>query len=368
MANKQEEGKTQEERNGLVHSGRLFCHMRESRRVDLNDMAQLCQVDYHRLRGFEQGSKQLQIADKYISALRYKVQMPITLKEADVVKGLYKAGLKKERTEQRHALSCVSFSDILQNERNEQIYRMVEALRQSREPAFIMDPTLSVHAMNELLLRLFNIDLNNPEHQKHLRRWEFWNNLSCKFYLDSLFRQAHDDPDTYFEHVIRFLFQHPFTRPYWFTPQMRVLIERVKGLDSTVFPRVWSQTTAFIALPNKEVVKRRLWHVLPSGEKILIGAEADLSKQYIVDYGDGVCVPFILGIWKPEDTGPIGHVSSNVFKELERHWRRKVSFAAEYDTEGDFHVNTWPEVKKMITDEEKKTLLPDHAEHHSIVV
>jgi hypothetical protein len=331
----------------LVHGGQLFERIRALRRIPQEPIADFCSVVKTAISRFESGDLPGR-APCYVEALQSgKFISPISEDEGAILLELYEAGRVKERTKRQEELSWIRFSDSFDKSK---LLKLTEELAQIDEPAFVVDPTLCVHAMNGASLRLFNID---PERDKpHLKRREFWNYFTCKLYKGSPFFAAHVDPTPYYRRAITNLFRDPLVRPYWFTWQMRTLVHYLHELtkeEGFRFASAWYEATSFSYNDGGETVNRAIAYVFSDGRTQKIRAEAVQTLMEEIEINPegapGLFIPFRLGTWKAESTE-----AREAFEDIRKNpICRNIYYAASYDTNPpSFHINTWPEVQAIL--------------------
>jgi transcriptional regulator with XRE-family HTH domain len=330
----------------LVHGGHLYERVREHRRISQEQIAGFCAVVKTAISRFESGDLPGRAAC-YIEALQSgKFLMPISVDEGTILLELYEAGRARERQRRQEDLSCIRFSHA---RTNPALRELTQQLAQIDEPAFVVDPTLCVHALNGASLRLFNIDPTRDV--QHLCRPELWNYFTCKLYDGSPFYAAHVEPNKYYRQAITSLFRDPLVRPYWFTWQMRSLVAYLHELTKSGgfrFASAWYEATSFSYNDGGEPVNRSIAYVFSDGRMQKIHAEAHQTSLENIEIAPGVVIPFRLGTWKAESTE-----AREAFADIAKYPHcRTVYYAASYDTKPpSFHINTWPAVQTVLGEE-----------------
>lgn len=334
----------------LVHLGMLCRRIRESHGVSLQTMATQCGVSHTTIERFElqRGSTSQQTFDRYINALGTEVivrpHQPITASHANILTSLYRrynARKKEHLHRERCDLAALNFADILPSHRSRDLDVLVQQLADEERPALIMDDLWFIHAFNGTLMRLFGTQPDDPLFD----RWDGWHGLANKLRRDSVVRLAHVNTDEFFPATDTFFFEDDRTYPHLFTPQARHLICRMLQLseqEDFEFHKWWLQVTSFLLPFKRESFPRTIY---AQGQTITV--YPSVKKLPLVTLPGGYTAQYALSIWEPDGS----EQAREVFKAAHAGPRKRkpdIYYAAEYDTKNNFHVNTWPEVKKEI--------------------
>jgi transcriptional regulator with XRE-family HTH domain len=340
----------------LPHRGELLRRIRDTRGLEQEDIAKLSNVSVSTISRVENGTSHEAVSD-YIAALA-SVSSPLTPEEMQVVYDLCKDGQADAIRRREQELSWIRFADP---RIRTPLVDLTESLREISSPAFVTDPTLSVHAINGAGLRLFGIDPSDEWWvNRHLRRREFWNYLTCKLYEGSPFHDAHTERTKYYRHALWKLFREPYIRPYWFTYQMRTLVHTMHTLTAHGgfrFSTTWRSITGFDDNDYAQQVNRTLLYRYAGSRMAEIQAEVKEGVNHEIEVGPGIRVTFQLVEW-----GANGSKAKEAFANMSRSpLCRNVYYASTYDTphgpqdtrrEPSFHINTWPEVSAYLHPEE----------------
>lgn len=376
----------------IPHIGHLYREIRESRRLSLVDVARWAGVDKSTLTRFETtgqaGSKRSRHFDRYVQALSQKwltgtcngngsggngspgkrVRKPLSEDDCALLEAAYKASRTRQILyQQEDSLAHLDFEHIKQADRLAHLAPLAQLLRELRaqtRPAFIADSLWFIHAINGACSNLFRIpappEPRSGDRSHYFYRWEAWHIMGAKFFRASPVYQAHESYNDYFPPTVDQFFRS--CAPQLFTLQQRALVHRLmqeSDHNDLDFTEWWLQAAAFNISYKKEYLHRQIKFEHPSiGKKILnavgkqtVGRSVAITPDHTVD--------FWLGIWYgnteesdqlianlPEQNGAWGGRVTN----------QSVYFAADYDYNRSFHVNTWAEVAPLLA---QRTLAPE---------
>lgn len=333
----------------LVHLGMLCKRIRESHGVSVQTIAHQCGVSHATIDRFEQqrGSTSRATFEQYVQALMSKDVMkphqPISAEHAEILNTLYKRynpRKKEQLQEERCNLAALDFAHMLPSRRSRDLDTLVQKLADEERPALIMDDLWFIHAINGTLLRLFGVEPDDPL----FSRWDGWHGLANKLRRDSIVRQAHVNTDEFFPATDTYFFEDDRLYPHLFTPQARHLICEMMHLseqEDFEFHKWWLQVTSFLLPFKRESLPRTIYS---QAQSITLYPVA--LKMPPVTLPSGYSARFALAVW-----GSDGSIAAREAFKAAQHGPRKrnpdIYYAADYDTKHEFHVNTWPEVKKQ---------------------
>lgn len=319
--------------------GSLFKRVCDAHTVTANQLAIQCGVPEPTLSRFLNGATR---KPKYFEACLQKLQEMSRPRLAEyhvrLLRELYYFSQEQEHYEA--ALGRISFRD-LKNRRYPQLQRLVDRLIAEPKPAFIFDSAFYIHALNDAVLKLFNLTRDDP----HLHRWEGWHVIACKLYPHSPIYRAHSYPDGYFPQTIAFYFEYEAALPFWFTWQMRNVIHRTQQLaeqSGIQFGRWWHNATSLSHGFDLTRLERSLLYGFSSGTYRPIYTDAFIEDSVLVPEETKYPVTFSLAVWEPKSGE-----AEEAFREIIAASRQQtVYFAADYDS--GFHANDWLEVKNRL--------------------
>jgi len=325
----------------LIHPGALCAHVREARGVSPSDMAAWCNVNTSRIATFEhRGVLGEARFERYLELLQAeRLSEAISADDARLLRTHYHLShTRKARERLEQELLHVNFQHIVSS-KVPAMSRLVAELKELDWPAYVMDAAGCVHCVNGAILGLFGMAPDDP----YLWRWEAWNFVATKFHPDSSMRKAHTNPNEYFPLIMRTIFRDDQTCRYLFTWQQRMLLYKVHQLSTAsglLFSQWWRRAIR-LQLHYYDLAPTR---TLAVGDQH-IPAQADPGKVVPVEIAKGCVVRYIVGTWRPIRN----EASEKVFAGLMAATNsRTLYFAAEYDEQRSFHVNTWPEVTRVI--------------------
>jgi hypothetical protein len=366
----------------IPHVGVLYRLNREKRRVKAADVINYVKQDHPHvspsgLTAFEQAfptngstnghaagyrpdparAKGSRYFDAYVQALQQhrlcgvSVNPPLNADEADALQTLYAHSHREAQIHgQELELAALDYGNMADAHVPPALQRLTAQLAQEPRPAYITDNLWFIHAMNGAMLNLFSID---PD--RHLDRWEAWHSVAAKLLVDSPLFSAHTSVNQAYPPAIDFFFKE--TSRHLFTVQVRALLAALHRLSAengvTHFDRWWEQTVTFQLPWAFEDLRReiRYWGALPREQRTeenfeILRVWAAEREDVTVESLCGRPMHYWLGVW---DTPPNGDTPGTSIAELAGYAdNREIYFAADYDREHRFHVNTWPPVQAYL--------------------
>ncbi len=331
----------------VAHLGALCKRVREARSISGSVMASLCGAKSTRTitQDFEVNNQLgQQYFEQYVNALQSPevTISPISPVQAQMLIHWYHDRSETSLRERVMQLAAISFEDIHPSnlQRPQELSNLVKKLEQSDHPALIMDDLWFIHALNEAQLNMYNIAPDND----FLHRWEGWHTIAGKVYRGSPVRAAHDAAGQFIPPTIVFFFEYPTTYPFLFTIQTRTFIDRLMTLSETEQHEIhkwWPHLTAFTLPHNTPSVPRQ---VTINGSSIFTTPRIERSIAAAVSGSAGDDrVRYTLVTWEL-----LGTSNEEFMQSISAHTAQKVYFAHDYDTQRDFHINTWPEVNRQL--------------------
>jgi len=329
----------------LPHLGVLCKYIREGRKILPTQIANRCGCDLTMItRSFEElnnlGSKNFECYLAFLQDEDFVKNNPLTSKQADLLRSLYKSRNKPAQRERHLEASCISFGDISSHNpaRPAALSELVNLLAKESQPALIMDDFWFIHALNEAQLRLYGLHSTSP----FLCRWEAWHTIAGKIPTDSPIRKAHDETGQFIPPTIVFFFEHEFVQLHLFTLQMRRLIGRLLELSvkhQYELHKWWEQLISFRLPYNTESVPRT---VTINDTTIL--TRPKITEVRSITHASGYVSNYSLVVWEVTSfsDSSMGKGKSGVKTP------QPVYFAADYDRDREFHVNTWSDVKPFL--------------------
>jgi len=323
--------------------GALCKRVREARAISGATMASYCSAKSTRTitQDFEVNN-QLgpEYFDRYVKALQSRevTLSPITPMQAQMLTQWYyerEPSIVAERTKE---VSSIRFEYIHHSNpyRPAALADLVQELSEVRRPGVIMDDLWYIHALNEGQLRMYGIRSDDA----FLQRWDGWHTIASKIWRDSPVRLAHNDAAGIVPPTIVFFLENPSTYPYLFTYPTRAFLSRLNAYseaEEADVHRWWPYLTSFTlphnapAVPREITVNGSTFYTIPSIDKSIVVPAGS---------GDGAQnVHYMLVTWNV-----IWTTNGEVRASLEAPGPQTVYFARDYDTQRDFHVNTWPHV------------------------
>jgi hypothetical protein len=226
--------------------------------------------------------------------------------------------------------AVVDFKDICTEQRPAPLAQMVAQLENTEQPAMILDDLWFIHAINQEQLRIHGVE------EAQMSRWEMWHSGAARIPIDTPIRSTTINTDEVVPQSFVTFFEHEHTFPYLFTLQMRRLCCRILNLAECHhhgLRKWWHQITAFLLPFNRESSARTL-----SVDGSHLRMEPRMSSSCTVELHPGFPVRYHLVTWHQL------HADGESTSTLRPQPPQRVLFAADYDLNGDFHVNTWPEV------------------------
>jgi hypothetical protein len=329
----------------IPHLGALCKRVREVRALSGREMAQ--RIGMRATRSItEDFEKQNRIGrqpfDRYLDMLQAAdaVQMPIKPTQVQMLKRLYaEKGMVKVR-KRTNSIAALNFEDIHPSNRHRPaaLAELVDQLANEKRPALIMDDLWFVHVLNQTKLSLYKIA---PD-AKFLQGWEGWHSMAAKIPLDSPVRIAHSQDDFFVPPALVYFFESEYTYPYMFTVQVRALHQAMVALsrdhDADVH-RWWRPLTTF-SLPYQNIGVPRA--VMVNGSKVFT-VPRPINTVSVKVPGIDYPVNYTLVVWDILATS-----NPEVAADLQSNTRQRVYFACDYDAQHSFHVNSWPEVQRLM--------------------
>lgn len=325
----------------LPHIGILCQRIRERRHLHQRDIVELTGLSASTVTRVEKNRTSLDSFTQYIQAFLHG-SPPLSQQQIDALRLLYLNSQPAKIADLQAELAVIDFRDIRSGNRPPQLDDLLTELRNEQRPAFIRDNLWFIHAYNGAIMHMFGVDF---QHKKNLQHWTAWHLLGTKFVADSPIRQAHCEPANYFRNVVDG-FWHDLHR-YLFTWQVRILIYRLYTLahrDGLDFEYIWSaaatstleyQLSHYTRTLRRPGTYDQLFRV-QSSEPMSINPEVVYKSKYWTGY--------TLVVWNPID-----EAAKEFFSEIQRDaYSREILFAADYDCERTFHVNSWPEVSGVL--------------------
>lgn len=357
----------------ISHIGRLFRLVRLGRGGDVRqkDVAIEAQTDPSTLNRFERtGNDEAPVGHRpgsngplarrsgyfedYVNTLRRSringraVADPLKDEDAALLLAVYALNNTPGKVLKRqHDLAAIEL-DLLQRARPDNhlrpLWQLEQKLRLGGQPAFIADSLWFIHAVNGPLLNLFA--LHPQRHAAYFRRWEAWHVMGTKFMDYSPIREAHVSYNDYFPPTVDQFYRS--ICPDLFTSQARALAQRLLSMSNQNglhFGAWWHNSVAFRMAFAPEQLRRRLWFqdpAQPGGERIILRAVASTLEACEVPLcADGsYTATFWLGVWNGDDPASEA-ILNNLHAPLAK---SAIFYAADYDVQHNFHVNTWPEI------------------------
>lgn len=328
----------------LPHWGALCYRVRASRGLTAEDIGKVVGASRGSISSTleQRGNIGFETFKRYIEALRdERFFIPaISEGEARMLQVLYETRDKPTQRRLQLDLANISFKKIASHNKPAELKHLVDQLRATSQPAFIGDNLRFVHAVNGELLTLYNID----PHSDFLHHWEAWHDLAIKFQANSPVRQAHPYTDQFLSDSVTNFLQDEVVHRYLFTVQMRTLISSLIDLSREhAFPfyRPWYQATSFLS-PNVGQTARTIEY---KGERIQ--TKIRMQERLLVPVIPEHSVHYSLIVWEP-DSKEAYEAFADITQRAHRQQRDQVYFAADYDRNNNFHINTWPEVAATI--------------------
>ena len=323
----------------LPHYGALYSRVRNRVDIDPETIRQLCTVaDTTITRNIEEEGRKSASYECYVKALASNfAHPPITPRQADLLLQVFRHS--NDRTKRQDEFARIGFSDFRSRKQPDRFRELRLELEQQDQPAFIMDALWFIHAVNGAALRLFEID---PYRSEYLHNWYAWHVLATKFHPQSPVRLGHINIDQYFPPAIDHFFWNEFTRPLLFTWQLRALLYRLHELskdDEMKFTRLWTGATSFSLEYELRSLTRSIKYL--GGE--IQTTITEFATQDI-KFEEGPTLPLTLVVWHPKYVD-----AEEAFAQIRQSPDYSTIFyAADFDENKDFHVNTWPEVKDEV--------------------
>lgn len=325
----------------LPHLGALCRRIRESRGLRPTDLARACSVEVSTVTRLEErGSATPETFDRYLGALRTLSPGAWPLHRERLLRDLF--ARRGEVAEMQARLETVRFDLWPSPRRTPDLTAALRALEAEPYPAILTDSLWFIHAANRAFFRLYSVDPHAP----FLSTWPGWHILAAKFVAGSPPRRMYDDHDQYLgRDVVAFL---ETAAPYLFTAQMRRLLARIMTLsrENGLDFRAWWRAATSFSLPFEMKSLKRTQTF--QGQPIRI---EPTWRAFPADLNGHGRAEFTLTVITPCDAA-----AEQLFAGL-RHDSRgpEVYFAADYDRDGDFHVNAWPEVQRDFQAQARRT-------------
>lgn len=325
----------------LPHVGALCKHIRHSRGITRHEIAEKCnRVDSTIGRLETDGRASWTTFQCYVKALQ-KPKNPtpnkLTTHQGNLLLEQYFNNKNKHGFEKD--LAAISFEDITPQQCPPRLGELVDILRQEERPALIMDSLWFVHAINGALPLLFGMNSKS----EYLYNWEAWHAIATKFHIDNIVGRAHYNPDEYLPPSLVQFIMDKRTFPFLFTIQMRMLIFKLHELSNKYGYKFYKWWLGIISFNLEYELKYLTRTILYEGRRIQTEVLQRMNVE--VEISPGYDVLYTLAVWDP-----IGSDSKKAFNKISAlPESREILFAADYDTNKNFHVNSWPEVKDVIS-------------------
>jgi transcriptional regulator with XRE-family HTH domain len=330
----------------VPHVGELVRLIRESRGLSQTDFGKLRGRDKSSINKFERGGAVrfktfLDIIKAFISESLPRHQR---LNNNQFQTLLNMHSYNKNREDLAKLYAELDIQIIRDNPESLGLEGLVENLEESKYPAFIMDSLWFIHVTNGALWHLFETEFRKEELTKddYIYNWEAWHVLATKYHPDSRVRLGHTNRDVYFPPAIVQFFIDDFSTPFFFTCQYRSLVDKVVQLSNRhgfQFATWWYNGLCFNLPYEGKAFDRTLLY-----KDKRIHARSEIEKRHRERRRKGFDVTYHLVVWYPDSSD-----SEDVFEQIARQKKsRHLCYAADYD-DGNFHVNTWPEVQAEMT-------------------
>lgn len=333
--------------NGDVpHVGKLVRIIRKSRGLSQTKFAVLSGRNKSAINRFEQGeSVRYDTFVDIIRAFRSK-SLPryqrINNDQFNTLKNMHR--YNEDRDELGNLFAVLDFKTIRERPDKIGLERWIDRLKKTDYPAFIMDSLWFIHATNGAAWHLFDIEFRKKKLKKkdYLHNWQAWHVLATKYHKDSRVRLAHANRDVYFPPAIVQFFVDEFANPFFFTYQYRSLIDKVVEVSNRhgfQYATWWYNALSFNLPYEGKAFDRTLRY-----KNKKIHAHSEIKDRHKERIRKGFDVTFHYVIWYPASSD-----SEAVFDHITRQeGSHDVCYAADFDNNGTFHVNTWPDVKAEI--------------------
>ena len=331
----------------VAHLGAFCKRVREARAISGSTMARHCSAKSTRTitQDFEVNN-QLgpRYFERYVNALQSRdvTLSPITPTQAHMLTQWYHERSDVALAERTKEVAAIGFEDIhpANPHRPAALTDLVQQLSEAHRPGVIMDDLWYIHALNEGQLRMYGIQPGDP----FLQRWDGWHTIAGKIRRDSPVRRGHDEAGHFIPPTIVFFLETPTTYPYLFTYPTRAFLSRLNALseaEEADIHRWWPFLTSFTLPHNTPAVPRT---VTVNGSAFYTNPSIDKSIVVPASSGDGAQnVRYMLVTWNVIWTS-----NEAVRASLETPGAQEIYYAHDYDTQRDFHVNTWPQVAEYL--------------------
>lgn len=325
----------------VEHVGEIVRRIRESRGISEEALARLCGRSRHTIHRLEMGDTEraankrglmTKIGDA-LSGPSIPIASRLLPTQRDLLAALTEADIARERAAQEYG--WIDANSLRDRENQSSLSRLIDQLAREARPAMIVDPLLFIHAMNGMVLKVFEVD---PE--EWLYTWDMWHMIGAKMRPEAPPRARHVDDDHYIG-TTAFFFQQPTCNRYLFTPQMGALLDRLDHDAETYdhpFVQRWNLATRFELSLTLTDMPRTLERL----DGRLLQTKAALMDREVVHPIPEADVTFTLLGWDAAD-----EEGRKMFAD----WRggaprQDLLFARDFDRQGDFHVNAWPEMAR----------------------
>jgi transcriptional regulator with XRE-family HTH domain len=322
----------------IPHIGALLQNVRETRGISATAIARTGGPSSSTISRIENGESKPQrnSIERYIKAIQSLAASSLEDRHAQMLLELRHHSRMRRARERSY--SGVNFRDITRRSRPEKLSELVAALEAEDGPAMIMDDLYFIHALNGAALLLYDVD---PQ-ADFLHRWEAWQTLAAKFLSDYQVREAHPYPDDFLPQILAYFLEDKNAYTHLFTHQMRTLICRLVAVSEEEhfrFLKWWELASAFLLSYRRTLRSRALLH---RDQRIYV----DVARLHteVVEVVEGYPVNYTYGAWFPSDTD-----ARDRFNEIsESSMSHEIFYAADYDKNEDFHVNSWEEVRPYL--------------------
>lgn len=317
----------------LPHLGALCRRIRESRGLRPTDLARRCGVEVSTVTRLEdRGSTTPETFGRYLAALQTLAVTPLPPQREAILHDLFAA--RNRFGEQQARLEALRFDLLPSPRRQPDLAAALHALEAEPLPAMLTDELWFIHAVNGAFFRLYGVDPRAP----FLLTWPAWHVVAARFMAGSPPRRVYDDLDQHLgRDIVAFL---ESSYPLLFTLQMRRLISRLIALSQQnghEFQHWWMAATAFnLPFDLKSLKRTQLYQ---GRQPIRV---EPVRRPYPARLPGGEAVRFDLTVIAPCDAE-----AERVMASLRRSGRAaELYFTADYDRDGTFHANGWPEVQR----------------------
>ena len=330
----------------LESIGSLCKRIRLSKHLERADIVQHFDLSMPTITRIENGNGAGRRSfEQYVQALQSdKASTPLTAQQAESLMRLYDLSRPQKVRQLESEIAALSLCDIktASSQSNTPFRELIEAFRSQNRPALICDDLWFDHALNDALLQVFDMDPNSD----YMYCWETWHSMAVKLRTKSPVHDAHDESDHVFPLTVQLFYAQSFR--YLFTTQMRHLLNSLRTLsraNGLQFDQSWRQATTFGYSYSPSVLSNIPRRYTTNGEQ-QIHVEVQLVGTYPVTYSNGATVNFRLVAWNPLPGH--GYTEERFRQVRQARSSQDIFYAVDYDREGCFHVNSWPQVRDYL--------------------